>query len=109
MLLYSENWISSDDPDRNDDLLSELVEKSENTVIEITIEGTQHYDFTSLPMLSPLAPVLGIKGPIDGTLVLEIINAETVAFFDRYLRGDQSISLQGISQGYPEVDFSLKP
>ena len=69
----------------------------------------QHYDFSSLPMLSPLTATMGLKGPIDGKLVLEIINAETVAFFDRYLMGDKSISLEGISQGYPEVDFSLKP
>ena len=109
LLLYSETWISADEPDRNGDLLRELVEKADNTVIEITIEGTRHYDFSNLPMLSPLSATLGLKGPIEGELVLEIINAESVAFFDRYLLGDQSISLEGISQGYPEVLYGVRP
>lgn len=109
LFLYSENWISGDDPDRNDDLLSQLAEEADNTVIEITIEGTRHYDFSSLPILSPLTATLGLKGPIDGELVLEIINAESVAFFDRYLRGEEGISLEGISQGYPEVLYGVGP
>ena len=109
LLLYSENWISHDEPDRNGDLLGQLVEKSDNFMIEITIEGTRHYDFSSLPMLSPLSAALGLKGPIDGELVLEIINAESVAFFDRYLRGEQGISLEAISQGYPEALYGVRP
>ena len=109
LLLYSENWISGDEPDRNGDLLRELAEKANNTVIEITIEGTRHYDFSNLPMLSPLSATLGLKGPIDGELVLEIINVESAAFFDRYLLGDQSINLEGISQGYPEVLYGVRP
>lgn len=109
MLQYSEFWISEDEPDRNGDLLGLLVEKAENTVIEITIDGTRHYDFSSLPMLSPLTATLGLKGPIEGDLVLEIINAESLAFFDRYLRGKTNLSLEGISNRYPEVQFRVKP
>ncbi len=109
LLMNSETWISENEPDRNGDLLDLLAEKSEQIVIEITIDGTRHYDFSSLPMLSPLSATLGLKGPIDGTLVLEIINAESVAFFDRYLLGDKSINLEGISQRYPEVHYEVKP
>lgn len=109
LLLYSENWIASDEPDRNGDLLGLLVDKAENAVIEITIQGTQHYDFSSLPMLSPLTTTLGLKGPIDGDLVLEIINAESLAFFDRYLVGDSEISLEGVSQRYPEAWYGVRP
>ena len=109
LLMNSENWISQNEPDRNGDLLNLLAEKSENVVIEITIEGTRHYDFSNLPMLSPLSATLGLKGPIDGELVLEIINAESVAFFERYLRGDKSINLEGVSQGYPELQYEVKP
>lgn len=109
MLLYSEAWISPDEPDRNDSLLSQLAAESDNYLIEITIEGTRHYDFSSLPMLSPLSATLGLKGPIAGKLVLEIINAESLAFFNRYLLGDASVSLEGISQGYPEVQFKVRP
>jgi hypothetical protein len=109
IFMYSEPWSPVAGQDRNDDLMIQIAKTSDNAVIQISIEGTQHYDFSSLPMLSPLTKTLGLKGPIDGKLVLEIINAETVAFFDRYLLGDKSISLEGISQGYPEVEFSIKP
>ncbi len=109
IFLYSERWSPVAGQDRNDDLMIQIANTADNAVIQVSIEGTQHYDFTSLPMLSPLTATMGLKGPIDGELVLEIINAETVAFFDRYLLGDKTVSLEGISQGYPEVDFSLKP
>ena len=109
LFMYSDRWVPVAGQDRNDDLMLHIAKTADNAVIQISIEGTQHYDFSSLPMLSPLTKTLGLKGPIDGGLVLEIINAETVAFFDRYLLGDKSISLEGISRGYPEVDFSLKP
>jgi len=109
LFLYSENWDSLDHPDRNYGLMGQLAGKADNVVIELTLEGTKHYDFSSLPMLSPLTTTLGLKGPIAGDLVLEIINAESLAFFDRYLRGENGISLEGISQGYPEVQYGVRP
>jgi hypothetical protein len=109
LFLYSENWDSLDHPDRNYGLMGQLAGKADNAVIELTLEGTKHYDFSSLPLLSPLTTSLGLKGPIDGKLVLEIINAESVAFFDRYLRGVSGISLEGVSQAYPEVLYGVRP
>ena len=109
MLLHSENWDSLDTPERNYGLDGILVDNSANEVIEITLQGTKHYDFSSLPLLSPLTVNLGLKGPIDGQLVLEIINAETVAFFDRYLLGDETISLEDVADLYPEVLWGMRP
>ena len=109
LFLYSENWDSLDNPERNYGLMQQLADKADNAVIELTVQGTKHYDFSSLPLLSPLAPALGLKGPIDGMLILEIINAQSLAFFNRYLLGDKTISLEGISQGYPEVMYGVRP
>ena len=109
LIMHSENWDSLDTPERNYGLIGTLVEQASNEVVEITIQGTKHYDFSSLPLLSPLAENLGLKGPINGELVLEIINAESVAFFDYYLRGDEKISLEEISRRYPAVLYGVRP
>jgi len=109
MIMHSENWDSLDTPERNYGLIGTLVDNSANDVIELTIAGSKHYDFSSLPLLSPLTVNLGLKGPIDGGLVLEIINAETVAFFDRYLLGDETVNLELLSGGYPEVLWGVRP
>ena len=109
LIMHSEDWYSPNEPDRNYDLIGTLAERAENIVDEIALSGTRHYDFTSLPLLTPLAAQLGLKGPIPGTLGLEIINAETVAFFDKYLKGDKSVSLEEISNQYPEAIWILRP
>lgn len=107
--LYSENWDSLDHPQRNYGLMGDLVDEARGEVTEITIAGTKHADFSALPLLSPLAPALGWKGPIDGELVLEIINAESVAFFDRYLLQETGPSLEEVSGDYPEALYGVRP
>ncbi len=109
LIMHSEEWYSPNEPDRNYDLIGTLAERAENNIDEIALIGTRHYDFTSLPLLTPLAAQLGLKGPIPGTLGLEIINTETLAFFDKYLKGDQSISLEEISSHYPEAIWIIRP
>jgi len=107
--LYSDDWNTLDNPDRNYGLIGQAAEKADSPISEITLQGTKHYDFTNLPMFSPLSSVLGLKGPIDGKLVLKIINAESLAFFDRYLREDRSISLEEVSRRYPEALYGVRP
>ncbi len=107
--LLSEAWYSPNEPDRNYDLLGTLAERAESNLDEIALIGTRHYDFTSLPLLTPLASQLGLKGPIPGTLGLEIINAESVAFFDKNLKGKTGIDLEEISDQYPEAIWIVRP
>jgi hypothetical protein len=107
--MLSESWYYPNEPDRNYEVLGTLVERAESEVAEIALRGTRHYDFTSLPLLTPLAAQLGLKGPIPGTLGLEIINAESVAFFDQYLKGAQGINLEEIASRYPEAVWIIRP
>ena len=109
LIMHSEDWYSPNEPDRNYELIGTLAERAESDVDEIVLIGTRHYDFTSLPLLTPLAAQLGLKGPIPGTLGLEIINAETVAFFDKYLKGHSSINLEEISNQYSEAIWLIRP
>jgi hypothetical protein len=70
----------------------------------ITIAGTGHYDYSDLPLLSPLTRLFGAKGPINGRLVARIVNEYTLAFFDTYLRERPSALLEG-EPIYKEVEF----
>ena len=70
-----------------------------------TIAGTGHYDYSDLPLLSPITRLVGAKGPINGRLVARIINEYTLAFFDTYLRERPSALLNGESP-YREVVFN---
>ncbi len=103
MLMHSD-WGSTENHAR----VRTLVDASSAEVIEFTIRGTKHYDFSSLPLLSPLAASIGLKGPIEGDLGLEIINACSVHFFDQALRGDAT-DWDALNAQYPDVLFGFRP
>lgn len=75
----------------------------------VQIPGIFHISFTDVPYWSPLMPQIGWTGPINAQRGFDIINAYSLAFFDKELKGQSSPLLEGPSQQYPEVDFeSLK-
>jgi hypothetical protein len=74
----------------------------------LSINGTAHYDFSDLPLLSPLAPRLGLKGPINGKRVTGIINDYLLAFFDGTLKSVPMDFFEEQNQKYNEVRFSRK-
>ncbi|MBT3339080.1 MAG: hypothetical protein HN855_02830 [Anaerolineae bacterium] len=108
MLMHSENW-DLDDPARNYGLIGDLLDASTGEFFEFTIRDTKHYDFSSLPLLSPLTVALGLKGPIEGDLGLEIINFYSVHFFDEYLQGNAEYDWADLSMKYPEAMFGFRP
>lgn len=69
----------------------------------VQIPGTFHVDMNDVPMLSPLAQRLGLSGPIGAARAHRIINAYTVAFFDRHLKNEPAPLLDGPAARYPEV------
>jgi hypothetical protein len=69
----------------------------------ISIHGTTHYDFSDLPLLSPLAPQLGLKGPISGKRVTVILNDYLLSFFNATLRGLPTDLFEDENQKYNEV------
>jgi len=109
MLMHSENWDTLDHPENNYGLVGRLVEASSSEVYEMTIEGTKHFDFSSLPLLSPLTVALGLKGPIDGERVLEIINISSVRFFDQVLLDGDQINMATLARQYPEILMGVRP
>ncbi|GAB4489507.1 MAG: carboxylic ester hydrolase [Anaerolineales bacterium] len=101
LYLFSELWPFA----RNTELFNGYYRHVPPTNRVVTILGADHYDFTDLPALSPLAPQLGLKGPINGAQVQKILMDYTLAFFDLTLKGKPTPLLDGPSAQYPEVRF----
>jgi dienelactone hydrolase len=76
----------------------------------LQMSGTQHFNFTDLPLrqvglVQPLFRLAGYAGTIDPARGLQISNAYLLAFFDRYLKGNDNRLLDGPSASFPEVQF----
>jgi hypothetical protein len=69
----------------------------------ISIDGTKHYDFSDLPLLSPIAPQLGLKGPLSGKTVITIVNSYLLDFFEMTLNNKPSMLFGGDFSTYQEV------
>ena len=103
LAMFSDVWAK--DRSRNNALFDSFAQNSDGDGYRYYIEKTDHYDFTDMPAFSPLAPYLGLKGPLDGEQVLKIINAYTLAFFDRYFKGEDNQLLNQPSEDFPEMIF----
>jgi pimeloyl-ACP methyl ester carboxylesterase len=100
LFMFSETWSS----EPNWQLFNQLYLNSDDARV-MTIMGTAHYDFSDLPILSPIAYQLGLKGPLNGKRVVEITSVYPLAFFDSVFYGISTPLLDGQSPDYPEVMF----
>jgi predicted dienelactone hydrolase len=67
-----------------------------------------HLNFTDFPYYSPITSQIGLTGPIDSQRGFDIVNAYSVAFFDKHLKSQPSPLLNGPSKQYPEVNFKTR-
>jgi predicted dienelactone hydrolase len=74
----------------------------------VRVPGMFHEDFSDAPFMSPLAPWLGIGGPMDPRRGHAIVSAYELAFFDRHLKGMTTPLLDGQSAHFPEVRFETR-
>lgn len=74
----------------------------------VEVPGMFHLDMTDAPMLASLVAWPGLSGPVGGDRAHEIINAYSVAFFDRTLRDRPSGLLDGPPECFPEVVFESR-
>lgn len=82
LYLVSEEWIG----DENDAMLNRFIDVSTGVQQRVFIPGAAHYDFTLIPLFSPLAPYLGLRGPIPADEVMPLINGEMLRFYERALK-----------------------
>lgn len=103
--MFSQRW--ADDLDsRNNQLFHTFISHVPASLGVISIEGTTHYDFTDLPLLSPLTSQLGLKGPINGKRVTTIIEDYLLSFFDMALKNQTTHLFDAASGTYSEVRFN---
>ena len=99
--MFSQFW-TDDVNSRNNELFHRFIPHVNDSLGVISIDGTAHYDFADLPLLSPLAPQLGLKGPINGKRVVTIVDDYLLSFFEATLNG-KSTTLFDNSSPYAEV------
>ena len=100
--MFSQGWLDDVDKNRSNELFQRFIPYVSDSWGVISIEGADHYDFADLPLLSPLAPQLGLKGPINGKRVTTIVNDYLLSFFELTLKGEASTLFENPSP-YPEV------
>ncbi len=102
--MFSQTWADILDS-RNNELFNRFYPNVKEPFGEIAVAGTAHYDFTDLPLLSPLAPQLGLKGPINGKRVVAIVNDYLLSFFELTLNGKANDLFNSQTPKYEEVKF----
>jgi predicted dienelactone hydrolase len=100
--MFSESWAKVTDS-KNNRLFNQFHPHTMNSLGVIEILGTKHYDFSDLPLLSPITPQLGLKGPLRGSRVTEIVNSYLLDFFDLTLKDRAPDLLDGSFNDYSEV------
>ena len=80
------------------------------SVYELSVKGAKHFNFSDLPLrmmpaARPIFRAVHLIGSIDPAHGEVITNTYLLAFFDRYLKGNDSGLLNGPSPAYPEVQF----
>jgi hypothetical protein len=74
----------------------------------LQLPGAFHGNFTDAPNWTPLAPMLGLTGPIGAQRAHAIVNAYSLAFFDRHLLGRPAKLLEGPAEQFPDVLFEAR-
>jgi len=65
----------------------------------------QDFNYSDFSLFSPEYRKAGILGAIEGERMEKIISDYVLAFFDKYLRGKDTLLLKGPGANYTEVDF----
>ncbi|MBK4730899.1 hypothetical protein JJD41_13660 [Oxynema sp. CENA135] len=99
-----------------------LFQQATGPAYNVTIDGTEHGDFSDLPLLFPLQALyspdrlgqalgydIGLTdiGRLDGDLLTAIVRDYNTSFFDRHLKGETEPLLAGVSL-FPEVNFETR-
>jgi pimeloyl-ACP methyl ester carboxylesterase len=76
----------------------------------VQVPGMFHIDLTDDNTISPIFPMIGFSGPIGSQRAHDIINAYSLAFFDRHLKNLPETLLEGSSKQFrfAEVLFEAR-
>ena len=74
----------------------------------VQVPGMFHINFTDIPNWSPWTRQMRLTGPINGQRAHAIVNAYSLAFFDRHLLDPTAAQLDVPTRRYPEVHFESR-
>jgi len=100
--MFSQGWADLVDS-KNNKLFNQFYPNISNNFGVVSINGTKHFDFSDLPLLSPIAPQLGLKGPLNGKRVTKIVDSYLLDFFEMTLNNKPSSLLDGAFDDFSEV------
>lgn len=70
------------------------------------VENTEHYNFADLQFITPFLHQFQLIGTIKPARSAALVNAYTLDFFNKYLKGEGGTLLEGPSSEYSEVKFA---
>ncbi|MDZ7719606.1 MAG: hypothetical protein U5K72_12380 [Balneolaceae bacterium] len=79
---------------------------SETAMYDLKVNGFGHSNFSDIPFLIPIQSI-NEAGEADPYNATELINDYSVAFFNKYLRGDRNIDLRDLGKEYPEITLEV--
>ena len=100
--MQREGWAQAD-IDETQSTMRAVFESLPGDGYFVLVPGMFHLDFTDAPLMAPLGSLVGLFGPINAQRAHSIVNAYSLAFFDRHLKGLSEVLLDGPSKQYPEV------
>lgn len=101
-----EDWVRN--RRANNAILAGMLDHMPGDKYDLYLEGAKHADFVLLPLLSPLAGVLGQTGTIDGHRALRVVEDYLVTYFNHYLKDPSKPVLPDAAQ-YPEIKEVVDP
>ena len=74
----------------------------------VRVPGMFHSNFTDIASWTPITERLGVAGPINAQRAHDIVNAYSLAFFDRHLVDPQGDLFNRSAKLYPEAAFESR-
>lgn len=98
MIVYSEQFQGS-----SDFILDNLMDGA----YVLVVEGSKHMNFQDVSLMIPGTKTIGMAGSISADRMFKITDDYLLAFFGKYLYGEEAPLLDGPSPDYPEVQVLL--
>ena len=100
--MFSQGWADPVDS-RNNQSFDQFYSNVSAGKGAVIINGTKHYDFSDVPLLSPIAPQLGLRGRLNGKRVTQIVGSYLLDFFEMTLKNRPSTLFDGSFDDFSEV------
>lgn len=104
MSLSTPRWLGEANHANGQQIFAQLADQG----YLLKIAGTEHFDFSDLPLFSPLTPQLGLSGIINSHYSQQLMSAYLVAFFNQTLKNQPADLLNRPDSPYPEVVLTKK-